>query len=76
MNRNKYFRVVRKTDRSGNTIFEVHGTENRLFVLFNQWTEHTLKNKTLDDAFDHIKSLHMLGLKEKKTVFKGKANKI
>ncbi len=76
MNENKYFRVIQKTDREGKTIFEVHGTENKFNVLTNFWNVYTKENKTLEEAFDHIKSLHEWGLKKKKTVFKGKINKL
>ena len=76
MNENKYFRVIRKTDRRGVTVFEVHGTESRFNVLTNYWHEYTLENKTLDEAFDHIKSLHEYGLEDKEVVFKGKADKL
>lgn len=74
MNENKYFRIIQKTDREGKTIFEVHGTENKFNVLVNYWYEYTKENKTLEEAFDHIKALHKWGVEKKEVVFKGTVN--
>ena len=76
MNKNKFYRVVEKTDRNGDTIFEVQAAECKIDVLFNTWSIYEKKNKSLNEAIKHIKNLHGWSMKSKKVVYKTDINKL
>lgn len=76
MNKNKFYRVVEKTDRNGSTIFEVQAAPSKIDVLFNTWIIYEKENKSLNEAISHIKALHGFSIKSKKVVYKTDINKL
>ncbi len=70
MNKNKYYRVKKKVDRSGNTVYQVEACEGFWGIVFGMWMQYTKENPSLDDAISQVESLAGWKLESEKVVYK------
>jgi len=71
----KYYRVVRKTNRDGTTQYEVQSATRLIDVLFGMWTNYKKENDTLASAINQIESIDGARLVSKEVVYRETKNK-
>ena len=69
MNKVKFFKIIEMVDREGETSYKVLGAESKIDVFLNNWTYYSYKNKTIEEAIDHVYALFRSGVKSEKTVY-------
>lgn len=70
MSKNKYYKIVEKTERSGEKHFTVYRTFGIIGIIFKAWDEYTLKNESLQDAIEHIERIHSCDVVNDKEVYR------
>lgn len=72
MSKTKYYRVVEKTQRDGAIEFEVQSTDSWLDVVFGLWDVYTKKHSHVNEAIQHIETLHRYAVVKEEVVYKVK----
>jgi len=75
MNKNKYYKIVKRENVSNEVMFVVMGCESWMGKMFSCWSEYAKEHKSLDSAKKHVEFLSKHRVLKEKTILKFKAFK-
>jgi hypothetical protein len=67
-NKDKYLRVIQKTDMQGLTVFKVQSARNLFDVILGIWDDYQKENETLEQAINQIQIIYKHSLTKQKVV--------
>ncbi len=75
MNHNKYYKVVKSEDVSGNIQYQALACSGIIAMIFREWTLYAKIHRTLEDAIEHINTLAAWKAIKESVVYRRKVTK-